>query len=107
MLALDDAAENNGCLRVIPGSHKRAMLPGLAGRGRLGPLFTDPAHFNVSLQVPAVMPAGSVLFFSPHTVHGSEPNRSEDLRRALILTYQLAGKRMFKIDAVREARAVA
>ena len=105
MLALDDAAEENGCLRVIRGSHKRAMLPGLEGQGRLGPLFTDPAHFDESHQVVAEMPAGSILFFSPHTVHGSEPNESSALRRALIFTYQPAGNRMFKIDAEREAVA--
>ncbi len=105
MLALDDAVEENGCLRVIRGSHKRAMLPGLEGQGRLGPLFTDPAHFDETHQVAAEMPAGSVLFFSPHTVHGSEPNDSGALRRALIFTYQPAGHRMFKIDAEREALA--
>ena len=105
MLALDDASEENGCLRIIRGSHKRAMLPGLEGQGRLGPLFTDPAHFDETHQVVAEMPAGSILFFSPHTVHGSEPNESSALRRALIFTYQPAGNRMFKIDAEREAVA--
>jgi ectoine hydroxylase-related dioxygenase (phytanoyl-CoA dioxygenase family) len=103
MLALDDATERNGCLRVIRGSHRRGLLPGLEGEGRLGPLFTDPRFFDVSQQVPAEMPAGSLLFFSPHGVHGSEPNLSEEPRRALVLTYQPGGHRMFKVDAKREA----
>jgi ectoine hydroxylase-related dioxygenase (phytanoyl-CoA dioxygenase family) len=105
MLALDDATEANGCLRVVRGSHKEGMLPGLEGEGRLGPLFTDPRCFDASGQVPAAMPAGSLLFFSPHTVHGSEPNRSAAPRRALIYTYQPAGHRLFKIDATRNAVA--
>jgi ectoine hydroxylase-related dioxygenase (phytanoyl-CoA dioxygenase family) len=105
LLALDDASERNGCLRVVRGSHRRGLLPGLDGHGVLGPLYTDPRHFEVSDQVPAAMPAGSLLFFSPHTVHGSEPNRSGRARRALVLTYQPAGHRMFKLDAVREAGA--
>jgi ectoine hydroxylase-related dioxygenase (phytanoyl-CoA dioxygenase family) len=49
------------------------------------------------------MPAGSLIFFHPHSVHGSEPNRSARERRALVLTYQPGGLRHFKVDAVREA----
>jgi ectoine hydroxylase-related dioxygenase (phytanoyl-CoA dioxygenase family) len=103
MVALDDAGEHNGCFRVIRGSHRKGLLPGLEGEGTLGPLFTDPRYFDLSEQVPAVVPSGSLVFFSPHTVHGSEPNRSDDLRRAMVLTYQPGGRRMFKVDAKREA----
>jgi ectoine hydroxylase len=102
MLTLDDAHEGNGCFRVIRGSHARGLLPGREGEGRLGPLFTHPRAFDLAQQVPAVAPAGSAVFFSPHTVHGSEPNRSDAPRRALVLTYQPAGLRMFKVDRVRE-----
>jgi len=103
MLALDDASEANGCLRVVRGSHRKGMLPGLRGSERLAPLFTDPAGFDLSRQVPAVMPAGSLLFFSPHTVHGSEPNLSDLPRRALVLTYQAGRRPMFKRAGVRVA----
>jgi ectoine hydroxylase-related dioxygenase (phytanoyl-CoA dioxygenase family) len=103
MVALDDAHEGNGCLRVIRGSHRRGLLPGLEGQGVLGPLFTDPAGFDESEQVPVAMPAGSLAFFSPHIVHGSQPNESEALRRALVITYQPGGHRMFKVEAEREA----
>lgn len=103
LVALDDAHERNGCFRVIRGSHRRGMLPGLRGDGVLGPLFTDPDHFDEADQVPVVVPAGSAVFFSPHTVHGSQPNRSDALRRALVVTYQPGGRRMFKVDAKREA----
>jgi len=102
MITLDDAHEGNGCFRVIRGSHARGLLPGRAGEGRLGPLFTHPSAFDASAQVAAVLPAGSAVFFSPHTVHGSEANRSDEPRRAIVLTYQPAGLRMFKLDRVRE-----
>ena len=103
LVALDDADESNGCFRVIRGSHRRGLLPGREGEGRLGPLFTDPRAFDAAEQVPLVVPAGSLVFFSPHTVHGSEPNRSDAARRALVLTYQPGGRRLFKLDAKREA----
>jgi ectoine hydroxylase len=103
MIALDDANEENGCFRVIRGSHRRGCLPGTRDGSVLGPLFTDPACFDASQAVVAVVPAGSLVFFSPHTVHGSEPNRSERPRRAMVLTYQAADRRMFKVDAIRNA----
>ncbi len=102
MIALDDAHEGNGCFRVIRGSHTRGLLPGRAGEGRLGPLFTHPSAFDLAAQVPLVLPAGSAVFFSPHTVHGSEPNRSDEPRRAIVLTFQPAGLRTFKLDRVRD-----
>ncbi len=105
MITLDDANEANGCFRVIRGSHTRGILPGRAGEGRLGPLFTHPSAFDASAAVPAVLPAGSAVFFSPHSVHGSEPNTSDAPRRALVVTYQPAGKRMFKVDRVRDCGA--
>lgn len=105
LVALDDADLENGCFRVIRGSHRRGLLPGRQGEGVLGPLFTHRSYIDDSLQVAAVVPAGSAVFFSPHTVHGSEPNRSERPRRALVLTYQPAGLRMFKVDAVRNTGA--
>jgi ectoine hydroxylase-related dioxygenase (phytanoyl-CoA dioxygenase family) len=105
LITLDDAHEGNGCFRVIRGSHRRGLLPGRIGEGRLGPLFTHPSAFDLSAQVPAVLPAGSAIFFSPHSVHGSEPNLSDEPRRAIVLTYQPAGKRMFKLDRVRDCGA--
>jgi hypothetical protein len=105
MLTLDDADEENGCFRLIPGSHARGLLPGRQGEGVLGPLFTHPDAFDERRAVAAAVPAGSLVFFSPHSVHGSQPNRSERPRRALVLTYQPGGLRMFKEDRVRECGA--
>ena len=67
------------------------MLPGRQGEGVLGPLFTHRDHFDEATAVAAEVPAGSLVFFSPHSVHGSLPNRSERPRRALVLTYQPGG----------------
>jgi len=103
LMTLDDADEDNGCFRVIRGSHADRYLPGLGDGSRLGPLFTDPRCFDEADQAPAVVPAGSLVFFSPHTVHGSQPNRSDAPRRALVLTYQPGGNRMFKVPATRNA----
>jgi len=102
MIALDDADERNGCFRVIRGSHRQGFLPGIQDETRLGPLFTDPRCFDESQQVAIEVPAGSLVFFDSHTVHGSRPNLSDANRRAMVLTYQPPGHAMFKMEGVRE-----
>ena len=84
MLTLDAANEANGCFRVVRGSHTLGCLPGTADGSQLGGFFTDPACFDEMAQVNMVVPAGSLVFFSPHAVHGSGPNRSDTPRRALV-----------------------
>jgi ectoine hydroxylase len=101
MITLDDADRGNGCFRLVPGSHRDGFLPGLDDGTRLGPLFTDPAGFDVDAQWLAEVPAGSLVVFSAHTVHGSEPNLSDRPRRAIVLTYQPADNPMFKTKATR------
>ena len=101
MITLDPADRTNGCFRLVPGSHKRGFLPGRQDGTALGPLFTDPSQFDESTQWLAEVPAGSLVIFSAHTVHGSEPNHSERPRRAIVLTYQPADHPMFKMPATR------
>jgi len=103
MLAIDDAHAGNGCFRVVRGSHTRGCLPGIQDDTQIGVLFTDPDYFDESEQVLLEVPAGTLIFFNPHTVHGSQPNSSDEARRALILTYQPGGQPMFKAPRVRNA----
>jgi hypothetical protein len=103
MLVLDDASEANGCFRVVCGSHRHGCLPGTDDGSQLGGFFTDPRCFDETLQVPMEVPAGSLVFFNPHTVHGSGPNRSNQPRRALIVTYQPADHPTLKTRRVRNA----
>lgn len=101
MVTLDDAHAGNGCFRVVRGSHTKGCLPGIYDDSTLGPLFTDPRYFDEDDQVAIEVPAGSLVFFSPHTVHGSQPNESAEPRRALVLTYQPGGEPMFKREGTR------
>lgn len=101
MITLDDADRENGCFRVIPGSHRKGFLPGSNDGTRLGPLFTDPTTFEEEAQWLAEVPAGSIVVFDSHTVHGSEPNLSDRSRRAIVLTYQPPDHPMFKCPGTR------
>jgi phytanoyl-CoA hydroxylase len=90
-LALDDADEENGCMQVVPGSHR---LPLLCTREA----DSDQSFTDVEVQmpedmdtVPVPMQAGDVLFFHGHLIHGSFPNTSRDrYRRSLIGHYIMA-----------------
>jgi len=107
MIAFDDASAENGCFRVIRGSHRRGCLPGTADGSQLGGFYTDSGSFEEADQVLMEVPAGSVIFFDPHSVHGSLPNRSDLPRRAMIVTYQPGGHPMLKTGRCRDVRVSA
>lgn len=101
MLTFDDATLENGCFQVIRGSHKQGCLPGTANGTQLGGFFTDPTCFSEDDAVPMVVPAGSLIFFSAHSIHGSGINQTDLPRRAIILTYQPGGHRTLKSKQLR------
>ncbi|MBV1878774.1 MAG: phytanoyl-CoA dioxygenase family protein [Pseudomonadales bacterium] len=101
LVAFDDANQHNGCLRVIRGSHKKGCLAGKNDGSMLSGFFTDPTLFNEVDQVCLEVPAGSLVFFSQHAIHGSLPNTSDFPRRALIMTYQPANQPALKSGQVR------
>jgi hypothetical protein len=106
LIAFDDASVENGCFRVIRGSHTRGCLPGTADGTQLGGFYTDPGCFDEADQVAMEVPAGSVVFFDAHAIHGSLPNQSDQPRRALVLTYQPAGYPQLKSGRVRNVGVV-
>ena len=93
-LALDRADADNGCLAVVPGSHRWPILCTAKADTRVS--FTDvtvPLPAGVD-PVPVVMDPGDVLFFHGSLVHGSAPNTTADrFRRALIGHYVHADAR--------------
>ena len=105
MVTFDDAWEANGCFRVIRGSHTRGCLPGTADGSQLAGFYTNPDCFDEADQVALEAPAGSAIFFDPHTVHGSQPNKSDLPRRAMVITYQPAGFPQLKSGRVRNVNA--
>ena len=103
MIALDDQTREGGCFRVVRGSHRRGMLPGRNDGSELGGFYTSPDAFDPKDACYLDVAAGTLIFFSPHLVHGSAVNASEHARRALIYTYQPAGFRALKNGELRNA----
>ena len=90
VIFVDEARRDNGCLEVVPGSHREGVQERKAVEG-FGNLEMDPAAFDISRLIPLEVSAGSVVFFGPFLVHRSLANRSGDDRRALLFSYQPAG----------------
>ena len=106
MITLDDQTIENGCFEIIALSHLRGVLPGTNDGSQLGGFFTDPKQYDVEDRIPMLVPAGSLIYFSPHCIHGSAPNRSDSDRRALIYTYQPAGHKLLKLDEERRVKPI-
>ena len=93
-IALDDAVVDNGCLWLIPGSHR----PGV-----LWPQYPhDDPRFDCAREaydfpfsdgdaIAAEVPAGSIVFFNGYLLHRSLPNRrTTGYRRTLVNHYMSA-----------------
>jgi len=103
MLLLDDASVANGCLHVVPGSHRSGVWKGRSDGDAFAKNEIDPgAYPGVALE-PVEVAAGSIVMFGPYLVHQSAPNRSEKERRALLYSYQPAGH-PHMVDGVRRMR---
>ena len=90
--ALDDATIENGCLWVIPGSHKAGYLyPQRDHNDTEEHDFGQQSYgFDESLAVPVEVPVGSVVFFNGYLLHKSLKNRSQIFRRVLVNHYMNA-----------------
>jgi phytanoyl-CoA hydroxylase len=93
-LALDDATVENGCLWVLPGSHRRGVL--YPDRDHQNPRFDCEVEaydfpYRDEDAVAVEVPAGSVVVFNGYLLHMSLPNTGRHgLRRALVNHYMSA-----------------
>ena len=77
-IPLVDVDERNGCLWLIPGSHKWGLLPGARRADQNMVSFEDVEQRGTP--VPEPMRCGDFLAFHNLTFHGSKVNRSDGVR---------------------------
>jgi ectoine hydroxylase-related dioxygenase (phytanoyl-CoA dioxygenase family) len=87
---LQDADERNGCLWLVPGSHRRGLQSYHHEDHGMCRLAMDLDKVDLSGAVPCPAAAGSVVVFSALTWHASKGNRTDQIRRAFIVSYQEA-----------------
>ena len=91
-LLLDDATAENGCLVVLPGSHRERVHEHYDGGGRfIGRMREeDIGRFDARKGQLLELPAGSIHIHHYRLIHWSAPNTSADDRRLLINAYSAA-----------------
>lgn len=90
--ALESVDRENGCLAVVPGSHRGELLPHVnpkwkwLNRAYFGAdgVGAHPDRLHLELQ------PGDTVFFHPLLLHGSGRNRSAGFRRAISAHYASA-----------------
>ncbi len=95
-LAVDDSTPENGCMRVIPTTH-RMDLQGMQPLTEVANVLNrglDPATVDESRAVDVVLKAGDVSVHHPNIVHGSNANNSPRRRAGLTIRYIPASTRI-------------
>jgi phytanoyl-CoA hydroxylase len=88
-LAVDPSTPVNGCMRVIPGSHRTGLstiqerkdVPNVLQSGMDSELVDEEKAVDMALN------PGDVSVHHPNVIHGSEANNSDQRRCGLIIRY--------------------
>lgn len=88
-IPLVDSTPENGCLHIIPGTHKKRVIQHVqetySGTGFLA-IEDEHVKGKKILQLP--MKAGSAVLFNDRLLHMSTPNNSDHVRWSVDLRYQ-------------------
>lgn len=96
MVFLDAADPDNGCLKVIPGSHRLGPLPHRfsADGQAYGTVVEDASVYSdESRWVDLALPAGSIGLHHCCTLHSSGPNMTDRGRSVFIAEYKATDAR--------------
>jgi ectoine hydroxylase len=107
MIFLDRATLNNGCMMVVPGSHRWGDLPHYADE-----VTTNYKQWCIRQDVvrerlrdedivPVTGEPGDVLFFGGNTVHGSGHNMSPLSRKVWIIAYNAIDNKPLPVENPR------
>lgn len=81
VIHFDDAPLEKGCIRVVPGSHKRGAID----HDPQGGFHLPFDQYPLESSVPCPAKAGDILFFNYLTIHGSGVNLSQEARTTLLV----------------------
>jgi class 3 adenylate cyclase len=91
-LAVTEATLENGCLHVVPGSHREPVhehVPDRRPGANYG--YVEIVDHDTSAAVPVLMDPGDLLLFDSHLMHRSTDNDSTGRRGAMVFHYAATG----------------
>ncbi|MDB5054319.1 MAG: Phytanoyl-CoA dioxygenase [Bacilli bacterium] len=88
-VAMEYTDVDNGCLYVIPGSHKLGLLPhGKVKNPEEHEAWTDETEgIDLKQEIPVILQKGDILIFHSLLIHSSTRNRSNRWRRSYVCHY--------------------
>jgi ectoine hydroxylase-related dioxygenase (phytanoyl-CoA dioxygenase family) len=92
-IALDQSVIENGCLRVIPGSHRTKALYDHMREDRTDVVLTQRVQdglFDPATAVDIELQPGELSMHDVYLIHGSNPNRSPKRRAGVAIRYMPA-----------------
>ena len=103
-LAIDEATVENGCLKFMPGSHKRKELR--PHRTNKDPNFTLhqellESEYDDDKAVPLELEAGQMSLHDVYLLHGSEANDSGKPRRGMTMRF-MPGTSVFDREKAKQ-----
>jgi ectoine hydroxylase-related dioxygenase (phytanoyl-CoA dioxygenase family) len=100
-VALDPSIKANGCLRVVPGSHKDKKLFPHLREDREDLVLTNRIQaFDQSTAVDIELEPGQMSLHDIYMIHGATVNRSP-MRRAGVAIRYMPGSSVFERDLIR------
>lgn len=101
-IAIDDSVVENGCLRVVPGSHHGSQVYSHHTDNRERLTLTqavDDEHLQQSEPVDVVLEAGQMSLHDVYLIHGSNQNTSPRRRAGIAIRY-MPGSSIFRRDLI-------
>ena len=99
-LATSEATLENGCLVILPGSHKEHLhehLPDDREGSNYG--YTEIKDHNFSKEVPMTLNTGDLLLFHSFLMHKSYDNNSQARRTAMVYHFAETGTDFGPVDS--------
>ena len=90
-LPVIEATEENGCMAVVPGSHRAGLVPHCPASPALKHVHILEERLGGDA-IPVPLKPGDVLFMHKLTMHCSLPNKSNDIRWSFDLRYNPTGQ---------------
>lgn len=91
-LAVTEATLENGCLRVLPGSHREPVHehePDRHPNANYG--YVEIVDHDMGGSERLLMDPGDLLLFDSHLMHRSTDNESAGIRAAMVFHYAATG----------------
>jgi hypothetical protein len=101
-LALTPATEENGCVELIPGSHKSSIPLIKNDDPKYSKWFygkaADPSYYDETKKIPMILKPGQFFLFDLHTLHRSNENLTKQRRLGLTIRITKTSVKMLHHD---------